>query len=136
MAVASIVAQYGGDEDQAIAALLHDVIEDCGVTGAQIKDRYGDRVANIVIACTDTSEKPKPAWRPRKEAHIERVTIAAPEIKLVVCADKLHNCLCILRDRRRMSVGETVWDRFTADKPDVIWYYNAMAACACQRLGA
>ena len=125
LAVASIVGQYGGDEDQAIAALLHDVMEDCGVTREQVHDRYGERVAEIVVACTDTTEIPKPPWRARKEAHIEKVRGKAAEVKLVIAADKMHNALCILRDRRR--VGETIWDRFTADKAGVLWYYRTMS---------
>ena len=128
MAVASIVGQYGGDEDQAIAALLHDVMEDCGVSEERLVDRYGSKVARIVVACTDTTERPKPPWRPRKEAHIAKVRDQPGEVKLVMAADKLHNALSILRDRRRGSVGEDVWTRFTADKLDVLWYYRAMAA--------
>lgn len=127
MAVASIVGQYGGDEDQAIAALLHDVMEDCGVPESRIRDRYGDRVARIVAACTDTIEEPKPPWRPRKEAHIAKVRGQPGEAKLVMAADKLHNASSILRDRRRPSVGEDVWSRFSAAKPDVLWYYATMA---------
>jgi (p)ppGpp synthase/HD superfamily hydrolase len=127
LAVSSIVGQYGGDEDQAIAALLHDVMEDCGVTREQIEARYGDRVAGIVAACTDTTEQPKPPWRPRKEAHIARVRTKPAEVKLVVAADKMHNALCILRDRRRPTVGEDVWERFTADRDSVLWYYRSMA---------
>jgi (p)ppGpp synthase/HD superfamily hydrolase len=127
MAVASIVGAYGGDEDQAIAALLHDVMEDCGVPEERIAQRYGSRVATIVAACTDTTERPKPPWRPRKEAHIAKVRGQPGEVKLVIAADKLHNALSILRDLRRPSVGEVVWDRFTADRPDVLWYYGAMA---------
>jgi len=126
MAVATIVAQYGGDEDQAIAALLHDVIEDCDVTREQLLARYGERVATIVAGCTDTTESPKPPWRPRKEAHIAKVRGLEADAKLVVAADKLHNALSILRDRRRPSVGEQVWSRFSADKVDVLWYYDAM----------
>lgn len=127
LAVASIIGQYGGDEDQAIAGLLHDVIEDCGITREQIAPRYGDRVADMVVACTDATERPKPPWRPRKEAHIAKVRTATHEVKLVICADKLHNALSILRDIRRGSIGHTVWDRFTADKTSVLWYYNAIA---------
>jgi len=126
MAVASIVGQYGGDEDQAIAALLHDVMEDCGVAEERIRDRYGERVARIVVACTDTTEQPKPPWRPRKEAHIAKVRDEPGEAKLVMAADKLHNALSILRDLRRPSVGDVVWTRFTAEKPDVLWYYRSM----------
>jgi (p)ppGpp synthase/HD superfamily hydrolase len=127
IAVASIVGQYGGDEDLAIAALLHDVMEDCGVTRAQIAGRYGERVARIVDACTDTIEQPKPPWRARKEAHIAKVRGQDGDVKLVVAADKMHNALTIIRDRRRASVGAAVWERFTADREAVLWYYRAMA---------
>jgi (p)ppGpp synthase/HD superfamily hydrolase len=126
LAVAAIVGQYGGDEDQAIAALLHDVIEDCGVTREAIAARYGERVAAIVDACTDTDQQPKPPWRPRKEAHLAHVRSQPPEVKLVVCADKLHNAQCIATDLRRPSVGHAVWSRFRASRDDVLWYYQSM----------
>ena len=128
MAVASLVAEYGGDEEQAIAALLHDTIEDCDVTRADIVERFGDRVADMVDACTDAVESPKPPWRPRKEAHIEHVRGLSPTMKLVIACDKLHNARSIVADRHRKSVGEEVWTRFRAARPDVIWYYRAMAA--------
>lgn len=133
LAVASLVGSYGGDEDQVIAALLHDVLEDCGVEAATLRERYGDRVARIVVACTDTTEVPKPAWRPRKERHIARVREAPAEVKLVIAADKLHNALSILRDRRRDDVGERIWDRFNASRDEVIWYYHAMSDAIAAR---
>lgn len=128
MAVAALVAEHGGDEEQAIAALLHDVIEDCGVTKELIADRYGQRVARIVDACTDAAVIPKPPWRPRKEAHIAKVIDQPADVKLVIAADKLHNANSILRNRRRASIGNAVWDRFSAKRADVIWYYRSMAA--------
>lgn len=130
LAVAAIVGQYGGDEDQAIAALLHDVLEDCDIAHDDIAERYGEHVAAIVAACTDATARPKPPWRGRKEAHIERVRHQPAEVKLVIAADKLHNAGSILRDRRR--VGEKVWDRFSADKDDVLWYYRTMAAALAE----
>ena len=126
LAVASLVGSYGGDEDQVIAALLHDVLEDCGVGERALRERYGERVARLVVACTDTTERPKPAWRPRKEAHIARVQGEPGEVKLVIAADKLHNALSIVRDRRHRDVGERVWERFSADRDEVCWYYGAM----------
>ncbi len=126
--VAALVGQYGGDEDQAIAALLHDSIEDCGVTRARLAARYGPRVADIVADCSDSTSVPKPPWRARKEAHIQRVRHFTAASKLVIAADKLHNAMSITRDLRRPSVGEAVWSRFTAPKPQVIWYYQTMAA--------
>ena len=131
LAVTALVGQFGGDEDQAIAALLHDVVEDCGVAGAELERRFGERVARIVLACTDAFERPKPPWRERKESHVARMRIAPGEVKLVATADKLHNALSTLHDRRRKSVGEAVWDRFTADKHQTRWYYAAM----CDALG-
>jgi GTP pyrophosphokinase len=126
LAVAAIVGQYGGDEDQAIAALLHDVMEDCGVKRPELASRYGERVATIVEACSDTTERPKPPWRQRKEAHVARVPGEPVEIKLVLAADKLHNASAIVIDLRNFSVGERVWDRFRADRDSVLWYYHSM----------
>jgi (p)ppGpp synthase/HD superfamily hydrolase len=126
LAVASIVGCYGGDEDQAIAALLHDVMEDCGVPREAIASRYGERVASIVEACTDSTARPKPPWRERKETHVSKVRTLPADHKLVVAADKLHNAQSIVRDRQRPSVGEEVWKRFSASRPEVLWYYRAM----------
>ncbi|MEM9696372.1 MAG: HD domain-containing protein [Myxococcota bacterium] len=128
LAVASLVGQYGGDEDQAIAALLHDTIEDCGVTEPTLAARFGDRVARMVAAATDDATTPRPPWRERKERHIAHVHGLDADAKLVIAADKLHNALSIQRDRRRPEVGETVWDRFSADREAVRWYYRAMTA--------
>jgi (p)ppGpp synthase/HD superfamily hydrolase len=126
LAVASLVGEYGGDEDQAIAALLHDVMEDCHVTRAQLRADFGETVARIVVACTDTTVLPKPPWRERKEAHLEHVRGEPGRVKLVIAADKLHNASCIVRDLHRKSVGQLVWSRFRATKDEVIWYYRAM----------
>jgi (p)ppGpp synthase/HD superfamily hydrolase len=127
LTVASIVGEYGGDEDQAIAAVLHDVMEDCGVSRLTLASRYGERVADIVVACTDTTDRPKPPWRARKEAHIAKVRIEVGDVKLVIAADKLHNAESIARDLRRKSVGAAVWDRFSVQREEVIWYYRTMA---------
>lgn len=126
LAVASLVGEFGGDEDQAIAALLHDTMEDSGATAAEIEARFGARVARFVEACTDTTEHPKPPWRPRKEAHLAKLAEMPGDVKLVVAADKLHNAQSIARDLRRASVGEAVWSRFSAAREDVLWYYRAM----------
>jgi (p)ppGpp synthase/HD superfamily hydrolase len=126
LAVASLVGEFGGDEDQAIAGLLHDVMEDCHVTREQIGERFGERVARIVVACTDTTVHPKPPWRERKEAHLSHVRKEPGEVKLVIGADKLHNASCIVRDLNRRSVGVQVWSRFRASRDEVIWYYRSM----------
>ena len=128
LSVAALVAEFGGDETQTIAALLHDVIEDQGVTEAELVERFGPDVARIVVACTDAFERPKPPWRARKEAHLALLRGKPPEVKLVVACDKLHNLLSIARDLRDPSVGEAVWGRFSAPKGDCLWYYRSVQA--------
>jgi (p)ppGpp synthase/HD superfamily hydrolase len=111
LAVASLVLEDGGDEEQAIAALLHDAPEDQGglETLEAIRQRFGDRVADIVHGCTDTYESPKPPWRQRKENYLEHLQIAPEEVRRVSLADKLHNARSILTDLLRS--GEVVWER-------------------------
>lgn len=125
LAVAAIVIENGGSEDEAIAALLHDVPEDCGGAEAlnDIRHRFGDAVSAIVADCTDAWETPKPAWRPRKERYIEHLSLVSPSTLLVSSADKLHNGRSILNDYK--IVGETLWERFSAGK-ESLWYYRAL----------
>lgn len=130
MAVCAQVLEYGGDEDQAIAALLHDAAEDCGGRPMfeSVRLIFGDGVASIVECCTDTMEQPKPAWRPRKEAYIERMRREPARARLVVTADKLHNLGNTLRDIRTQGVQawREAMDRTpngAADKQ--LWYYRA-----------
>lgn len=126
LAVAGIVLDYGGDEDEAIAALLHDAVEDCGGAPvlADIRARFGDRVAGIVAACSDTDQIPKPPWQARKEAYLAHLRDAPASVRLVSAADKLHNARAILADYRQ--VGEALWDRFNATKAQTLWYYRAL----------
>ena len=126
LAVTAIVLEHGGDEDQAIAALLHDTIEDCGgePVRKQIRRDFGERVASIVDACTDTDENPKPPWRERKEAYIEHIALAPREALLVSMADKLHNVRSILADHQ--SIGDAVWTRFGGGKDGSLWYYASL----------
>ena len=130
MAVSALVLEYGGNEDQAIAALLHDAAEDCG--GRPMLDTvrvmFGNEVASIVECCTDTFEEPKPAWRPRKEAYLERMKHEPERARLVVTADKLHNLSNTLRDIRTKGVDR--WIIGTAGTPNgsaekQLWYYRA-----------
>ena len=102
LAVASLVLEHGGGEDEVIAALLHDVAEDYGGQEAldEIREKFGMGVAAIVEGCTDTLESPKPKWRPRKEAYVEHLRGAHRSVRLVATADKLHNARAILRDYR------------------------------------
>jgi len=126
MGVASLVLEFGGDEDLAIAALLHDVVEDCG--GApmlkEVRRKFGSRVAKIVDGCTDSDTEPKPPWRERKEAYIRHLKSADAETRLVSAADKLNNARSILSDFR--EVGESIWDRFNGGRDGTLWYYRAL----------
>jgi (p)ppGpp synthase/HD superfamily hydrolase len=126
MGVASLVLEFGGDEDLAIAALLHDVVEDCG--GApmlkEVRRRFGSRVAKIVDGCTDSDTDPKPPWRKRKEAYVHHLKRADAETRLVSAADKLNNVRSILSDYR--EVGESIWTRFSGGRDGTLWYYRAL----------
>lgn len=126
MAVAGIVLDNGGDEDEAIAALLHDAVEDCGGAPvlADIRRFFGDRVAGIVAACSDTDQMPKPPWQARKEAYLDHLRDASASVRLVSAADKLHNARAILADYR--EIGEALWDRFNATRAQTLWYYRAL----------
>jgi (p)ppGpp synthase/HD superfamily hydrolase len=127
MAVASLVLEAGGDEDLAIAALLHDVAEDCGGTPTlrDVEKKFGPRVAKVVEGCTDTVLDPKPPWRQRKEDYLRELKDADSDTRLVSAADKLHNVRSILTDYRQQ--GETIWSRFNGKKDGTLWYYRALS---------
>jgi hypothetical protein len=127
LSVSALVLKSGGDEDQAIAGLLHDAAEDQGGkrTVDAIRDRFGDRVANIVADCTDSWVVPKPPWRERKEAYIESLPAKMPESLLVSLADKTDNARAILGDFR--EVGDDVWNRFSGKKDGTRWYYQSLS---------
>jgi len=127
LAVASIVLEHGGTEDEAIAALLHDAIEDAGgdVARQDIRKRFGDEVVAIVDGCTDAETIPKPPWRQRKEAYIAHLVGAGRSIRLVSAADKLHNARAILLDY--LEHGESLWPRFNGGRDGTLWYYRALA---------
>ncbi len=127
LGVTAIVLEDGGDEDEAIAALLHDAVEDQGglPTLAVIRERFGDRVAEIVLGCTDADAVPKPPWRARKEQYIAHVRHASPSVRRVSLADKLHNARAILHDQRQ--IGDAVWLRFAGRKTGSLWYYRTLA---------
>jgi len=123
--VSSLVLEYGGDEDQAIAGLLHDVIEDCGIENkAAIRERFGSTVLQIVMDCTDSTESEKSEWKPRKQAYIASLDEKADSSLLVSCCDKLHNARSI--DRDYTNLGEELWERFSPNKSDIAWYYRAL----------
>jgi len=126
MGVASLVLEFGGDEDLAIAALLHDVVEDCGGIPMlkEVRRRFGSRVAKIVDGCTDSNTNPKPPWRERKETYLKHLKKADTGTRLVSAADKLNNVRSILSDHR--DVGEAIWDRFNGGRDGTLWYYRAL----------
>ena len=126
MSVAALVLENGGDEDQAIAGLLHDAVEDQGglKTLDTIRNRFGDRVAKIVDGCTDSYTWPKRPWRERKEQYLARLIQADENIRLVSLADKVHNARTLLWDLQRY--GPSVWRRFNGGKDGTLWYYRAL----------
>ncbi len=126
LAVTAIVIENDGSEDEVIAALLHDAVEDQGgaKTREEIRRRFGENVAVIVDGLTDTDQTPKPPWRARKEAYIAHLNEASDSVLLVSLADKIHNASAIVRDLRHE--GESVWSRFTGGRDGTLWYYRAL----------
>ncbi len=131
LAVTALVLEHGGDEEEAIAALLHDAVEDQGGlrTLVKIRERFGDHVADIVDALSDAygdMDTPKPPWRQRKEAYLASLPEHSPSALLVSAADKLHNATAILRDLR--AEGDAVWDRFNGGRDGTIWYFRELVS--------
>jgi (p)ppGpp synthase/HD superfamily hydrolase len=129
LGVTSLVLEAGGDEDQAIAALLHDVPEDCGGEPRllEIGQMFGQRVEEIVRGCSDSlveDPEEKAPWRERKEVHIEHLENANHDTLIVTAADKAHNARAIATDLQ--NIGKTLWERFNAGSEDIIWYYESV----------
>ena len=126
LVVTAIALEHGADEDEAIAALLHDAVEDQGgqPTADEIRRRFGDQVVEIVLGCTDADTIPKPPWRERKEAYIAHIEHASASVWLVAAADKLYNARSVLSDYRRL--GDVVWARFSGGKEGTLWYYRTL----------
>jgi (p)ppGpp synthase/HD superfamily hydrolase len=126
MGVTSLVLDDGGNEDEAIAALLHDAAEDHGGRDRleDIRGRFGDVVAKIVEDCTDSWAEPKEPWLERKQAYIQHARHLAASSLRVSAADKVHNAYAILRDLR--NFGERVFERFHATPDDVVAYYESL----------
>jgi (p)ppGpp synthase/HD superfamily hydrolase len=126
LAVAAIVGENGGTEDEVIAALLHDAVEDQGgaATREEIRKSFGDAVATIVDGTSDTDVIPKPPWQERKRNYVAHVSSASRSVRLVSAADKLHNARSILRDLR--AEGKVTWQRFSVGREDQLWYYRAL----------
>jgi len=132
LAVAATVLEYGGDEEMAMAALLHDAAEDQGGQARldDIRSRFGNRVGDIVEACSDSlleTGKAKAPWRQRKERYIRHLSGRPPEVLLVSLADKVHNARSILRDLHKPDIGQEIWGRFSQPVASTLWYYRALA---------
>ena len=127
MSVAALVLENGGSDDQAIAALLHDAVEDAGglETLEEIRVEFGDSVAELVDGCTDSYTHPKADWEPRKMAYLDKLRNAPDEILLISLADKVHNARSILLDLHRSGVS--TWDKFKGKKTGTLWYYQTLA---------
>jgi (p)ppGpp synthase/HD superfamily hydrolase len=128
LGVTAIAMEYGANETEAIGALLHDAVEDCG--GARrlhdIECKFGRKVARIVEGCTDTDQIPKPPWRERKENYIAHLNRASASTRLVSAADKLHNGRAILHNLRQE--GDNLWSRFNGGKEGALWYYRSLVS--------
>jgi (p)ppGpp synthase/HD superfamily hydrolase len=127
LAVSGLVLEHGGTEDEAIAALLHDAVEDQGGLErlAEIREKFGETVANIVAGCTDDPSGEKAEWRSRKERYIAHLPDADPSVLLVSCSDKTHNARAIVSDLR--ALGDALFERFRAGKEGTLWYYRSLA---------
>jgi len=126
LAVTALVLEDGGDEYQAIAALLHDAVEDQGgiETLDEIRKHFGERVAHIVEGCSDSFESPKPPWKERKVNYLRHLREADIDVMRVSLADKLHNARSILRDLQQH--GDVIWERFKGGKDGTLWYYRSL----------
>ncbi len=134
MAVSAVVFEYRGDEDQAIAGLLHDAIEDQGGMAAhsEIARRYGAGVASIVLECCDNNGEDKAPWQQRKGAYLAGIAAKSDDAVLVTACDKLHNATAILHDLT--NLGDALWSRFTAGRTGTLWYYRALSDALSMRL--
>jgi (p)ppGpp synthase/HD superfamily hydrolase len=126
LGVTAIALEYGANETEAIAALLHDAVEDCGGAERQreIEEKFGKEVGAIVAGCTDTDQTPKPPWRERKEKYIAHLKSASASTRLVSASDKLHNARAILHNLR--EDGDEIWSRFKGGKEGTLWYYRSL----------
>ena len=127
MTVSSLIMEHGGDQEQAIAGLLHDAVEDQGGQNTlnEIRKKFGDKVANIVSDCTDAWEEPKPPWKARKLDYLQSLPKKPKSSILVSLADKTHNAESILFDK--IEIGDAIWDRFTPPYEETKWYYRSLS---------
>lgn len=136
LGVTAIAMEYGANEDEAIAALLHDAAEDGGgeETLAYIRAQFGDAVADIVLGCSDSlveDPEDKLPWLERKENYLAHLENASASVCLVSAADKLHNVRSIIRDYHEH--GEDIWNRFQGKRDGTLWYYETVADTLLRR---
>ncbi|MEB3294676.1 MAG: HD domain-containing protein, partial [Synechococcales bacterium] len=124
LSVTALVLEDGGSEDEAIAALLHDAIEDQGgsTTRELIRHQFGETVISLIEGCTESDSYPKPPWIERKQRHLTQLKNASPAVRRITLADKLHNARSLLADYE--TFGEALWQRFAGDREGTLWYYQ------------
>lgn len=137
LAVASLVLEAGGDEDLAIAALLHDVLEDQGGAAGidRVRARFGQRVLGVVLGCSDSlapDARHKAPWRERKSAYLEHLERADLDTVIVSLADKVHNARSIVVDLRIIGTAAT-WAKFHASREQTLWYLDSVLAIGERR---
>lgn len=128
MVVSATVLENGGTEDQAIAALLHDAVEDQGdkTSLEEIESKFGSGVSRIVKSCSDSIGDPKTPWQKRKERYVENLAMESHDVLLVSISDKLHNARAILHDYQ--AIGERIWERFSVGPDEILWYYRSLVS--------
>lgn len=126
LSVSALVLEAGGNENEAIAALLHDSVEDQGgnQTREQIRRVFGSEIVAIIDGCTECDTYPKPPWEERKQKYLENLRHATPSVRRVSLADKLHNARSLLADRQKF--GDKVWTRFKGGKEKTLWFYRSL----------
>ncbi|WP_341530143.1 HD domain-containing protein [Nostoc sp. UHCC 0302] len=126
LSVTALVLEAGGTEEEAIAGLLHDAIEDQGgkSTREEIRQRFGETVVTIVDGCTECDTYPKPPWQERKQQYLENLRHASPSVRLVSLADKLHNARSLLSDLRQH--GSSIWKEFKTGREGTLWFYQQL----------
>ena len=131
--VAMILSEAGYTEDEVVAGVLHDTLEDTELTADDIENLFGKHVREIVVGCTEPNRSPsKDNWEERKQHTIDYLKTASSEIRAVSCADKLHNVRCMTADYE--EIGDDLWSRFNAGKDDQKWYYKGLVGSLCDRL--
>lgn len=126
LSVAALILEAGGTEEEAIAGLLHDAVEDQGgkSTREEIRQTFGETVVEIVDGCTEWDTYPKPPWEERKQRYLHNLRHASSSVRLVSLADKLHNARSLLADLRQH--GSSIWSQFKAGREGTLWFYREL----------